>query len=625
MADTTPPPKHAAERLGPAEVTIFCLVCVALAILWRGYLYGRSDQVPQLAMVFRELDPTFAVGDFFLAGGHGPRVCYVHLLAALASVGPLPVVCFVLTFLAHLVIVSATYCAYRDLIDDSHLGAMIACVLVLATRGINPGAGPELFAVCLVPRHLALGLALLSLWSGIRARPVVSSALACVAAALHPLIGAQTGCIALATATGVFVLSCRRSGAPRASALRKQALRTICGWVLLAATVLLLWQTKSGEAISLQELKEVYAELRAPHDLLPSTWGAKMHAQTFVFLASLLVSWVWWTRQPCTDGILALGVLLPVIMVVVLFAGGWFFVEVIPSRLWIIAQTWRISYIVRWIGFILFARTISSALSSKAEPGRLALAGIMLMGSGDVQPFLIGLGHLAELARRALSRVLDLSAQQVGMVLALLIAGVAVGKSGNETESVLLAILVATGAWFLVLPKRWYRPAIPLALLCALTGAIVAERAGWTTRVPSFVGRRMLELSMDDWVNPEDDVAEYARENTDAASLFLIPPLLGRFRLVSRRAIVVDFKSFPLAEEAMAEWRQRLDDCYGPVREAGFEAAEEMGFAYQRISDERMGFVARKYGASFAVLHRQTATALPVIYQGRYYKIARID
>ncbi|HUW57361.1 MAG TPA: DUF6798 domain-containing protein [Planctomycetota bacterium] len=149
-----------------------------------------------------------------------------------------------------------------------------------------------------------------------------------------------------------------------------------------------------------------------------------------------------------------------------------------------------------------------------------------------------------------------------------------------------------------------------------------------THRVP-VAGVALDELSpavfLSDIQGPGDDVAGYAQEKTPKTAVFLTPPNLDRFLFTARRAIVVGFKAFPFGDEAMLEWRRRIRDCYGEVRGAGFHAEKEMIANYRHITEQKMRFIARKYGAAYAVLYEETPTAFPVLHQNTPYKLVKIE
>ena len=123
---------------------------------------------------------------------------------------------------------------------------------------------------------------------------------------------------------------------------------------------------------------------------------------------------------------------------------------------------------------------------------------------------------------------------------------------------------------------------------------------------------------------PEVEIADYTRENIPEDAVFLTPPMLGRFRIEARRAIVVDFKSFPFQDWAMVEWKERLLDCYGKVKNTGFPAAQEMDELYKNITKEKILFVAKKYEISYAILYKETPSEFPTVFENDSYKIVNV-
>jgi len=129
-----------------------------------------------------------------------------------------------------------------------------------------------------------------------------------------------------------------------------------------------------------------------------------------------------------------------------------------------------------------------------------------------------------------------------------------------------------------------------------------------------------------DQVNlPSSPLASFARKLTAEDSVFLVPPNLGSWRLLAHRAIVVDFKVFPFQDGAMAEWYERMLDCYGSPHCGGFSGCDELDNQYRRITEEQMLETRRKYGATHAVLYSETPCDMPVLFQDALYKVVRIE
>lgn len=121
-----------------------------------------------------------------------------------------------------------------------------------------------------------------------------------------------------------------------------------------------------------------------------------------------------------------------------------------------------------------------------------------------------------------------------------------------------------------------------------------------------------------------DEVAEFVRQNTPEESVFLTPPMWGQFRLLARRAIVVDFKAFPFADTAVAEWYERITSCYGNPIRTGFAMVDELDENYRNIDDDTLLALQERYLISYAVLYNQTSTNFEVVFQSNGYKVIRL-
>ncbi len=109
-------------------------------------------------------------------------------------------------------------------------------------------------------------------------------------------------------------------------------------------------------------------------------------------------------------------------------------------------------------------------------------------------------------------------------------------------------------------------------------------------------------------------VASWAREQTEASTVFLVPPSMDTFRVPSRRSAVVTWKSVPFRSDLGAGWWARLSDIapLSAIPERGRGLVEVMDRSYAGNSDSRWRALAQKYNADYAVVPAGTASALPV-------------
>jgi hypothetical protein len=120
------------------------------------------------------------------------------------------------------------------------------------------------------------------------------------------------------------------------------------------------------------------------------------------------------------------------------------------------------------------------------------------------------------------------------------------------------------------------------------------------------------------------DISRQAREITERDAVFLTPPNFGPFRVVARRAMVVDFKSWTF--RTPGAWLERLTDCYGETgSEAGFELMNSLAHRYREIDDARLRLIAKRYGATHAVLYRETASGFPTLAEDDSYRIVSLE
>jgi hypothetical protein len=310
--------------------------------------------------------------------------------------------------------------------------------------------------------------------------------------------------------------------------------------------------------------------------------------------------------------------------------GGYVFVEIFPSRIWITAKVFCIVLLIKWLGLMLMAftaaRALSTSLGRHGNPGlgNLTTAGMLLLANGPLQPVFLFFGHSAEMLRRALARRRKKAVTAASLLCVLVVYLALLAKYGFPGECQLLIVLGSLVCWFYLTPVRWLRISLPLVAAALLVALLTIGRHHPIPLLGGLLEKRYPVLTLGDAGVPEDDPALYARDHTPPDAVFLTPPDFARFRFVAERAIVIDFRCVLLNDAAARGWLERLRDCYGPVAERGFDALTEMDQAYRAISKEQIRQVGQEYGASYAVLYTQTACEFPVIHTGSRYKMVQI-
>ena len=630
------PPKATADRppgttritatAGHADVVLFALLAGTIATFAHGYYYGLVNHIEQLPQIMRLLDPAFLRVDFAVnaTAGYGPRFFYSWLVALLGRCAPLPTAFLALTVAQNSLVALVTFLAARRLAAGSVTAGAAATALVLSVESMHLGEAGFLRLPALIPASLVTGVALLSLWEAARGRPFLAAVLAALAALIHPLLGLLCGMVGLCgAALAVLFLQVGRSRSTTGSSILRSLVPIVVALAALGIFGVLVWLLpQQPRLLDSRQMIDIYGYFRNPHHIIPSRFPVRDWLAAGAFFLASGVSVSWWWRRPDADRVTGLRLVLMVFVVLLLWLAGWFFVEVVPSRLVATLQTFRLSLIPKWLGLMFFGITIARSLSGSSRNGSPLAGSALYVLSGPAQPWFALVWHVVELVRRRLSR-----GPAVGiaiLVLAVTIPLLFVFRSADSFKETFALVAIALMSWGLLALRHPWR--YPAAL--ALTALAVALPVSGAARRLPLVGHQFAAMqpvfTLADAREPGDAVAAYCRASTPEDAIFVVPPLEGRFRIVARRAIVVDFKYAMVHDWAILEWRQRLADCYGAVTQSGFAAAGEMDWHYRSIPDEQLRYLRYRYGATFAVLYRGTPSSLPELYEDETYKLVEI-
>ena len=605
-------------RSSDFQLLAVCAFLIAgMATLW-GYNYGTGNQVEQLPIVLRALDHSYLSQDFFVnaSEAYGPRLYYAAFLASLTSWSGLPlyVVFLVLTMLANFMVALVSGLVARDLFDKSLNAGLLAVCAVMGLKTFWLGGSNTISSTFLEPSHLVMPLLLATLWAGLRQRPLAVVLAASLSALIHPLVGLEVGSLALGVVITCTLLTRLW---PRLSVCQPAPVGrlAVSALILAGAALFLLAPYFSLERIDVEWFIYIVAYLRHPHHYLPSTFGLLQYAQAVAFIISAGIAGYLGARHSSSLRNLmpALGVLVAAL--VVLSLGGYVFVELIPQRIWVTAQVYRLLFIIKWLGLILMSGWAARRVSS-FDGDQFSFSGWMLVGALMAAPAMIA-AFCYEWLRHRIS--LKLWARPVAILTGLaVVAGLAI--NGLDLRVYLLFPIFVLMAMFF---SRWrfswrffsaYGLALAVVLLVLYQRVIVLPPAiAYQVATPI--------VTLDDLTGEQVDVATFARQHTPPDAVFLASPKFGEFRLLAERAIVVDFKSFPFQDAAMLEWYQRLLDCCGDAGYQGWTAEKMMTIEYNRLDDEKLLHLQDIYGFNYAVLFNDLPTGFPVLFEGQKFKI----
>ncbi len=605
------------------EAGVLCVVLATTILIANGYVYGRNTHIEQLPLVLRALDANYLTNDFYVNAntGFGPRMYYTWLLAAAARVIPLPWVVLSLTWLSLLGVVSATFLAARHLLRAGDLTATLAAVLVASVEAFDLGGATFLHRNVLVPQALIMPVVLLMIWAGLAGRPLLVLLTSSISTFIHPLMGPGTAAILL---SALIMQSAWNAWQAAGTARRDgviSAAKAACALLGVGALTYVLWVRPQHQAMSTSEFFATYAYLRNPHHCIPSTFPPAEYARTLGFLAVFAFGW-WQWRQWGGDHTVATRMLLVVALLIAACIGGYVFVEILPSRLWVTAQTFRFLYVLKWLGLLLLAHHAARALATRAATSR-ASAVLMLISSGFWQPVAALSGQLAHVLHTRRRPVALAGLALAGTLTASLLL---IGATAAEFARLIIGVTLCT--WLFATPRRWWRIALPTAALAAFVVIFAIHHVHKLPVVWRVLDPLRLRITLDDVPGPVADIARQARQVTPPNAIILTPvgkDEFGEFRMIAERAIVTDFKTYPFGDENMRAWRQRLEDCYGPVTQRGTTAIAEMNAHYRSITPRRLTQIVEKYGARYAVLHADTPHPGPTLARNARYRLVELS
>ncbi len=548
------------------------------------YRYGVDNHIAELPILMRAIDPAYLANDFYTnaTAGPGPRFLYARFVACFATLETLPYVIFALTWIANVSIAAITAVSARWWFGGSGLAGGSAAALVMSVSTFRLGFAPAIYVSQLLSSRAAAPFALLAIFAALARRPIPAALCAGAAALIHPTFGLETGVIALAIcALGEFVHDHDRPAGGSRGISFGAAVALFGGIGVVAA-----WPELSGERIDGAEFLAIETLFRHPHHSLLSEQATRDVLRAGIFgLGSIVALWladrvVGVPRTQTVVGLcLAIGLLVGATFGALLF-------EAIPDRTLALARPLRLLYLLKWWGLVLVGGLLAATWQQRGA-ARVRIA--------------ISLGTAAFLALVA--------RPSAGTALCLGLASAAV-----------------LGLW-LPRPDGTGRLATRTAAL-ALAAAMLAQL---------FFGERMLPVSwlertarlrpaltLDTLPGDEADIARAARSLTPSHAVFVTPPDTGVFRMVAERATVVDFKAFPFGDTAMVEWRERLRRCYGDTSKSGFRASRQLAARYRATAPETLADRGCDYGATFAVIERETKTALPLLAENASYAIVAL-
>lgn len=586
------------------------------------YRFGSGNQVEQIPIILRQLDPGYLVNDFFVTSSteFGPRLYYAKALAWIAQFIPLSWTYLGLTFLTDMSLVVVTQWAARRIVGTGRLGAAIASVMVLGLTSFHLGEATQIRYEVFQPASLAIPGALWAVGLGLLGRPIAAAIVAALSSLPHPLYGAEGGAVALATAFIALLVAPSGGNPPpgqglrhwRAWAWRDALLRTAAGAAILGIFLALFWwwpyrNINLGAGLSNSEFFDILARFRAPHHYLPGQFPLQDYVAAALFLAVAAFGFERWMRSVSPGR--AFLFMVPAFIAILGCVAGTVFSEIWPLRAVLTLQPFRLLSILKWEGFLLLGWLFACYWRSSPVAFARHYTVMSLLSGGVTHPA-VSFAVLSLIRfHRKFNVFLPDFLVAAGMAI---VTGVLWLVFGKFDEQVYLLVAFGFTALFV---SRWRNLAVVLVLGISLW--VVIADPDELAVAPVFTLSSQQDIAA--------RTARAAAQVTPSDALLVTPPQFGLLRIQGQRALVVDFKSIPFQDVEMLEWRERMRVVYGEVEEGGFKAARAFDKAYRQISDAHLLELAGLYGATHALLYLDTPTQLPEIYANDSYRIVELD
>ncbi len=572
-------------------IIFFCALVATLS----SYRFGVSDHIEQIPLIYAQSDANFLANDFFVSTSRefSPRLFYSKLTWLLGSLFSLPVAFLLLALFSNMLGAWMTNKVTREL-GGSEKGGLIAAVCYLTFTFPRIGTLYTLYVSTLIPGYLVFPFILTAIYFVLKGKWIPAVLIACFTAFIHALLGLEMGGLILLLMFYSFIK-------------KRVSVKLFVGmsltYILVAAYLVypLLTQEK---VLTDTEFIDIIAHFRHPHHYLFSavlSHKKDVLLALFMGLIILISGRKWWpeARQEHREIIL-----LFLSSLIFLYLIGWVFVEIIPVRYVVIAQLFRLSNFIKWlavvaIGLLFGSVSKNSTKKYQEEANILSLFNLTILSVYVALSSVFG-------NRKNFHAI---------AFFALILLNFWIARTFFNTQIHILLPIFLLIIIFSKLKSRVFYAIILTASLFFVGNAFVFKQLP----VPKLIDRPLAQLRPY-WgiptTNQRRELFDFVRENTPEDALFLTPHDLGLMRIMAKRAIVVDYKSFPFSQSAMKEWYQRIQDCYG-------SSEEEFASYYAGLTDEALGELQQKYGFSHIIIPIDVDSSRDAIFQNDDYKVIK--
>jgi hypothetical protein len=596
----------------PFNQALAVTALVTLAVIQNGYITMRFDHVVQLPYLLMDWEPGLYARDWYLQSDPHDRIRFFHLLFIRLAAAPLGLEGGIL-FL-HLLFLGATFWTWllisKRLFGTAANGVVVG-VLAIFFNGWELGAN-HLVESIFIPRMEAYTLCYAGLALLLGRRPIFAGLAFAAGGLFQPAVPLQfAGVVAL----WILIAGER----PR---LQTFVRFSAAYWVVSLPWMLFLRGTVVGESgLSQEEIIRIFAWIRHPAHMIPSTWEAQRWLASAALLLAFAAAW------PCQrishPALWRLGWTVP--LIVVILAVSTVFIELMPLRWVVLFQPYRVSVLLYLILFLVLSPRLIEYARGPEVVARVRAAALLV---SVVDPRLLLPSLLLELVLTAArQRKQPVQPRLEVMLWSIVVLGTAAFYPWMRL-SVALGVIIAAG---LLLPRL--RPALDspaglrrLFMAAAASGVlalvlfVALPWEKWMARGEggryNAADRLLMRYQLKVIPVPAiERLGVWIREHTERDALFIIPPDRQQwgFRLFARRAQVFDVKSIPYAPPGIEAWWLRSlhhrgifdpdDPANAPRMTRAWDDADTAGIGddYANLSADEMARLAELYTADYVI------------------------
>lgn len=590
------------------RVNKFFLLSILFGVITTTYLYsgyGYSDQVEHLPAIFRSIDSSFLEKDFLTNANSQTivRHYYSVLLSVISgSQEKTASVLLILLFVSNVLISVSSFIVAKKLFNNSNITGIYAAALVMSLTSFEMGTKSHLFYEYLTPSALATATVFLATGLFFSKRYISGFLLLGLTSFIHPQMGiVSAGIFVFTYAVNLFLNQKRYYD--------KNLI--IMSAIFTAFSLFFIIHFLKENTQGSDNFVFILTEFRLPHHYIISSFTKLDLLYSFSFITA--VSLLFIRYRNLFDKTLRRYIAIISISILSLCFLGYIFIEIYPTKIFASIQPLRYLIYIKFFGLIILAGIITNINKDKL---RQTLFTISLLN-----PLSLLITSIWDSMRN--NKIAKIVSYKVLIVI--IVSFIIYDYPRKEFIILfLLFLLLINITKHFSLHQRTYLFLLFIPILI-ITASFQNERPFLSKANLSENLRNRFDLSIKTEIDSYGlQVIDFVKTETPDNSIFLTPANWGQFRLLAKRAIVVDFKSFVSSEKAMTEWYERLLTCYKPFAKTGFDVIDEMNQNYKNISDAKLKEIKSKYQASYAVLYAETETDMPTLYQNSKYKLVKI-